>query len=99
MSEKRIKLIKERLSQLNPTHIDIEDEGHLHIGHAGAKSGGHFKIKIISDIFKDKSIIERHRVIYKCLNDLMNTVSPLESKVKVLRPIIFPPVVVDMHVN
>ena len=26
MSEKRIKLIKERLSQLNPTHIDIEDE-------------------------------------------------------------------------
>tara|TARA_B100000035_G_scaffold173803_1_gene148298 strand:- start:3490 stop:3756 length:267 start_codon:yes stop_codon:yes gene_type:complete len=73
MSEKRIKLIKERLSQLNPSHIDIEDEGHLHIGHAGAKSGGHFKIKIISDMFKDKSIIERHRVIYKCLNDLMNT--------------------------
>ena len=58
MSEKRIKLIKERLGQLNPSHIDIEDEGHLHVGHAGAKSGGHFKIKIISDIFKDKSIIK-----------------------------------------
>ena len=65
MSEKRIKLIKERLSQLNPI-IDIE-VGNLHIGHAGAKSGGHFKIKIISDIFKDKSIIERHRVIYNML--------------------------------
>ena len=73
MSEKRIKLIKERLSQLNPSHIDIEDEGHLHVGHAGAKSGGHFKLSIISELFKDKTTIERHRIIYKCLNDLMNT--------------------------
>ena len=73
MSERRIQLIKDRLGSLNPSHINIEDEGHLHVGHAGAKSGGHFKLNIISDIFKDKSIIERHRIIYKCLNDLMNT--------------------------
>ena len=73
MSEKRIKLIKERLGQLDPTYMDIEDEGHLHVGHAGAKSGGHFKLSIISELFKDKTTIERHRIIYKCLNDLMNT--------------------------
>ena len=72
MSERRIQLIKDRLGSLNPSHINIEDECHLHVGHAGAKSGGHFKLNIISDIFKDKSIIERHRIIYKCLNDLMN---------------------------
>ena len=73
MSEKRIKLIKERLGQLDPTYMDIADEGHLHVGHAGAKSGGHFKLSIISELFKDKTTIERHRIIYKCLDDLMNT--------------------------
>jgi BolA protein len=73
MSEKRIKLIRESLEKLSPSYVDIEDEGHLHIGHAGAKSGGHFKLNIVSESFKDKTTIERHRIIYKCLSDLMNT--------------------------
>lgn len=73
MSEKRIKLIRESLEELSPSYVDIEDEGHLHIGHAGAKSGGHFKLNIVSESFKDKTTIERHRIIYKCLGDLMNT--------------------------
>jgi BolA protein len=73
MSEKRMKLIRESLEKLRPSYVDIEDEGHLHIGHAGAKSGGHFKLNIVSESFKDKSTIERHRIIYKCLSDLMNT--------------------------
>ena len=73
MSEKRIKLIKEKLKELEPSNIEIEDEGHLHVGHAGARSGGHFKLNIISEIFKDKTVIERHRIIYKCLDSLMNT--------------------------
>jgi BolA protein len=73
MSEKRIKLIRESLEKLSPSYVDIEDEGHLHIGHAGAKSGGHFKLNIVSESFKDKTTIERHRIIYKYLGDLMNT--------------------------
>jgi BolA protein len=73
MSEKRMKLIRESLEKLRPSSVDIEDEGHLHIGHAGAKSGGHFKLNIVSESFKDKSTIERHKIIYKCLNGLMNT--------------------------
>ena len=73
MSEKRMKLIRESLIKLSPSYIDIEDEGHLHIGHAGAKSGGHFKLNIVSESFRDKTTIERHRIIYKCLGDLMNT--------------------------
>ena len=35
MSEKRIKLIQDGLQSLNPLKIDIIDEGHLHVGHAG----------------------------------------------------------------
>lgn len=73
MSKKRIQLIEEKLNDLSPSHIDIEDEGHLHVGHAGAKSGGHFKLNIISDAFKGKTVLERHRMIYKCLDNLMKT--------------------------
>ena len=73
MSEKRIKLIRESLEKLSPSYVDIEDEGRLHIVHAGAKSGGHFKLNIVSESFKDKTTIEQHRIIYKCLGDLMNT--------------------------
>jgi BolA protein len=68
-----MKLIRESLEKLRPSSVDIEDEGHLHIGHAGAKSGGHFKLSIVSESFRYKTTIERHRIIYKCLGDLMNT--------------------------
>ena len=37
MTEERIKMIKHDLSSLEPSKINIEDEGHLHVGHAGAK--------------------------------------------------------------
>lgn len=73
MSLQRIELIKEGLKNLNPTKIEIEDEGHLHVGHAGAKSGGHFKLFIVSESFNDLSQIDRHKLIYHTLNELMKT--------------------------
>ena len=38
MSQKRMKMIEHGLAELEPIDIKIEDEGHLHVGHAGAKS-------------------------------------------------------------
>ena len=73
MTEKRIMLIKEKLELLVPIEVDIKDQGHLHIGHAGAKSGGHFDLFIVSDKFKGKNLVERHRMIYNCLDNLMKT--------------------------
>ena len=73
MSKKRIKMINDKLSSLQPTEMDIIDEGHLHIGHEGTKKGGHFKVIIISSIFKGKTLIDRHRLIYEVLDDLMKT--------------------------
>ena len=73
MTLERIELIKEGLRNLNPTKIEIEDEGHLHVGHAGAKSGGHFKLFIVSESFNDLSQIDRHKLIYNTLNELMKT--------------------------
>ncbi len=69
----RIAEIKKRLEEaLSPSHIDIIDESHLHAGHAGAASGaGHFNVTVVSDKFTDQSAIERHRMIYLAVNDLM----------------------------
>jgi BolA protein len=68
-------LIKSRLErELSPTHIDIVDESHLHVGHAGASSGaGHFSVTIVSDKFSGQSAIQRHRMVYLAVNDLMQS--------------------------
>ncbi|MBL1141157.1 MAG: BolA family transcriptional regulator [Proteobacteria bacterium] len=71
----RVEAIRERLTeQLSPTQLDIIDESHLHAGHAGAASGaGHFSVTITSDAFNGKSLIERHRLIYLAVDDLMKS--------------------------
>tara|TARA_B100000945_G_C20342096_1_gene577904 strand:- start:177 stop:437 length:261 start_codon:yes stop_codon:yes gene_type:complete len=73
MSEERIRKMEEKLKSLSPSYIKIEDEGHLHVGHAGAKKGGHFKLTIGGECFKGLSTIERHKLIYKSLGELMDT--------------------------
>ena len=73
MTEKRIKLIREKLGSLAPLKVDIKDQGHLHVGHAGAKSGGHFDVFIVSAKFNGKNLVERHKMIYECLDVLMKT--------------------------
>ena len=73
MTEKTIALIKEGLAILKPLEVEIEDEGHLHVGHAGAKSGGHFKLYIVCESFDSMSQINRHKLIYSTLSELMKT--------------------------
>jgi BolA protein len=48
-----------------PQSLKITDESHLHAGHAGHRPGGesHFRIHIVSESFKGKSRIERHRMV------------------------------------
>jgi BolA protein len=71
----RIAEIKARLErELSPTYIDIIDESHLHAGHAGAASGGgHFNVTVVSAMFTGQSPIQRHRMVYAALGDLMQT--------------------------
>ena len=53
----------------SPESLDVSDESHLHEGHAGHTPGGetHFRVYIVSDAFKGKSRIERHRMINSTL--------------------------------
>ena len=71
MNHATIDLLRERLASLEPTSIAIEDESHLHAGHAGAKEGGHFKVQIVAGAFAGKSTVARHRLVYDAAGDLM----------------------------
>ncbi len=66
--------IRLRLTALNPENIDIFDDSASHAGHAGAASGGgHFEVTIVSAIFAGKKTLERHRMVYQPLADLIPT--------------------------
>lgn len=63
--------IHARLQQaFAPTALEVTDEGHLHIGHAGEGSG-HFRVRIASDAFEGKSRVQQHRLVYEAVADLM----------------------------
>lgn len=69
----RQQLIIERLRCLQPTLCDLRDDSHLHAGHAGAASGGgHFHLKISSSEFTGLNRINRHRLVYDALGELMH---------------------------
>ncbi len=70
----RIEAIKERITtKLQPVQLDIVDESHLHAGHSGHGGAGHFAVTITSETFNGKSLIERHRLVYLAVDDLMKT--------------------------
>ncbi len=54
---------------LSPSHLKVVDESHQHVGHAGHKPGGetHFRVYIVSESFKGKPRIDRHRMINEIL--------------------------------
>jgi BolA protein len=59
-------LITEKLTKaFAPESLRVLDESHQHEGHAGHRPGGetHFRVYIVSEAFKGKSRIERHRMV------------------------------------
>ena len=75
MNTDRVAIIRAHLAQaLQPTSLEIIDESARHAGHAGAASGGgHFIVHIVSAAFQDKNPIQRHRMVYDAVGDLMHT--------------------------
>jgi BolA protein len=75
MTAERIEMIRERLTNnLHPTELNIIDESARHAGHAGAASGGgHFIVDIVASTFNDKTLIQRHRLVYDAVDDIMHS--------------------------
>ena len=56
---------------LQPSRIEVQDDSHLHAGHAGAREGRHFTVRITSSRFAGCSRVARHRLVYDALRLLM----------------------------
>lgn len=57
-----------------PSRLLIQDESHLHAGHAGAAQGhSHFRVTIVSEAFRGVSPLARHRLVYAAVGDLLKT--------------------------
>ncbi|MFN4290330.1 MAG: BolA family protein [Permianibacter sp.] len=74
-NRKRLAEMETRLrAALQPVELQLLDESHLHAGHAGALTGkGHFAVRIVSEQFRDKLPLARHRLVYAALGELMET--------------------------
>ena len=59
--------------KLAPARLDIIDDSHRHAGHAGARPEGetHFTIEVVAAAFAGRSRIERQRLVYDALADLL----------------------------
>lgn len=57
---------------LAPLECTVDDESHLHAGHAGAASGGgHYRLRLVSVRFEGLNKVARHRLVYDCLREMM----------------------------
>ena len=83
-------IIKQVLTDaLQPSSLEIIDNSAAHAGHAGARSGGgHYQVTIVAELFENKTLVQRHQLVYKALGDLMkheihalgiNALSPSEQ--------------------
>ena len=55
---------------LAPSAIEVDDDSHLHAGHAGAREGRHYTVRLTSPRFSGLSRVARHRLVYDSLGSL-----------------------------
>ncbi len=62
---------KQITEHLNPSHLEIINESHLHVGHAGDDGSGqtHFKVVVVSDQFNGMQAVKKHMLINDLLSD------------------------------
>ena len=66
-------LLRQKLAFLSPLQFELTDDSALHAGHAGAREGGHYSLLIVSERFVGHTRLQRHRIIYDALGELMRS--------------------------
>ncbi|MEM9567684.1 MAG: BolA family protein [Cyanobacteria bacterium P01_E01_bin.34] len=66
-------IVRKIEAQLEATVPAIADESHLHVGHAGAGEGSHFRVVVVSSKFAGLSMVKQHRLVYEVLADEMQS--------------------------
>lgn len=59
------------LAAFAPAEVAVRDDSAAHAGHAGAREGGHFHVRVVSNRFAGVVARERHRLVYAALADWM----------------------------
>lgn len=68
-----IEQLRERLAlALQPQQLQIDDESAAHLGHAGAREGGHYAVRVVSARFAGLAPLARHRLVYSAAGDLLH---------------------------
>lgn len=71
MATERIDRLRELLEQaFQPLHLDIADDSRHHAGHSHG-GGGHFSVSVCSAQFEGRSTLERHRLVYAAVGEMM----------------------------
>lgn len=80
--EERAAFLQTRLETVfSPQYIAIEDESARHAGHSGHGGGGHYQVVLVASAFAGKSLLERHRMIYEAVDEVIgNEVHALSIK-------------------
>jgi len=67
-------LLRRLNSALSPSRVELTDDSEQHRGHGGYNPAGesHFSLIIESSAFAGKSRVERQRMVYAALGDLMD---------------------------
>ena len=62
-------------NKFHPVKLIVTDDSHSHAGHNPAAAGGgtHFSVEIVSQDFTGKKLLERHRMIYSVLEEVLKT--------------------------
>ncbi len=58
-------------ARLEPVVLELVDDSAAHAGHAGAREGAHFNLRIVSAKFAGLPRISRHRLVYDALRPWM----------------------------
>jgi BolA family transcriptional regulator, general stress-responsive regulator len=56
---------------LSPIALEVQDDSHLHAGHAGAREGRHFTVHVVSAAFDGLTRVARHRLVYDAARTLI----------------------------
>ncbi len=72
--QRRREVIKRLQAALRPVSLEVIDDSDKHAGHAGSREGkAHFDVRITSPLFAGRNTLQRHRMVYDALGELMQT--------------------------
>jgi stress-induced morphogen len=69
------KIINSLINSMNVSSLKVINESFMH--NVPKDSESHFKIVIVSNDFKNLSLIQRHKLVYKSLDNIMNNIHAL----------------------